>query len=120
VTPLRYVILRHENIDSPHFDLMFEMAPGGLLATWRSGVWPIESPTPLLRLGDHRRDYLTYEGALTGNRGRVRRIEAGTFVRETPSSGLIAVKLTADSVHHTIHLTLGPRGEPHWTVRPLQ
>jgi hypothetical protein len=32
----RYVILRHEGIDQPHFDLMFEAAPGALLATWRS------------------------------------------------------------------------------------
>ena len=42
---LRYVVLRQDGINEPHFDLMIETAPGSHLATWRSPVWPIESPT---------------------------------------------------------------------------
>jgi hypothetical protein len=57
--PLRYVILHHGGIADPHFDLMFETLPGSDLATWRSQAWPIEEPTPLTRLKDHRRLYLT-------------------------------------------------------------
>jgi len=114
---LRYVILRHENIAAPHFDLMFETTPGGLLATWRSDFWPIVQPTPLLRLGDHRRDYLTYEGPLTGNRGSVRRIEAGTFVRQTPSAAEIKVELTTGSATRKMQLTLDVGGERRWTAR---
>ena len=75
--PTRYVILRHDGIDHPHFDLMFETAPGSQLATWRSDVWPITRPTPVERLPDHRAAYLDYEGPVSNNRGRVSRVESG-------------------------------------------
>ncbi|MBV8780188.1 MAG: hypothetical protein JO353_02215 [Phycisphaerae bacterium] len=62
---------------------MIESEPGGLLMTWRSPVWPIERETALTRLADHRRDYLQYEGEISGNRGTVRRVASGW----TTSSG---------------------------------
>jgi hypothetical protein len=58
---------------------MFESEPGGLLVTWRSPVWPLEANAPLQRLGDHRRDYLSYEGPVSNDRGSVQRIGKGTF-----------------------------------------
>src|SRR5580765_1966878 len=68
---LRYVILHHTGVPTPHYDLMFETDPGSPLATWRSPTWPITDPTLLERLADHRRDYLEYQGPLTNNRGEV-------------------------------------------------
>src|SRR5438270_849624 len=44
---LRYVVLRHDGIDDPHFDLTFETSSGPALATWRSPQWPIERETML-------------------------------------------------------------------------
>ena len=41
MAPLQYVILRHEEIAEPHFDLMFETLPGSELATWQAERWPI-------------------------------------------------------------------------------
>jgi len=79
VAPLRFVILRHEGFDEDHFDLMFESEPGGPLVTWRSPIWPLEDQTPLQRLSDHRRDYLSYEGPVSNDRGSVKRIAEGTF-----------------------------------------
>jgi hypothetical protein len=79
MSPLRYVILRHEGIDPPHFDLMFETAPGSPLATWRGEMWPITTAAPLTRLADHRNAYLSYEGPLSENRGSVRQVESGEF-----------------------------------------
>ena len=84
---LRYVVLRHDGIDPPHYDLMFETSPGSALATWRSDEWPITSRTRIERIGDHRREYLEYEGSLSGNRGFVRRIDAGTHVLRQPENG---------------------------------
>jgi len=78
MSPLRYVVLRHEGVIPPHYDLMFETAAGSKLATWRSEIWPINRPVSLERLGDHRRDYLEYEGPLSGDRGFVRRVTSGT------------------------------------------
>src|SRR5258706_5113599 len=75
--PLRFAILHHTGVPTPHFDLMFETAPGSPLATWRSPVWPILQPTPIERLDDHRRDYLDYQGPVSNDRGHVRRVAGG-------------------------------------------
>jgi hypothetical protein len=74
---IRFVVLKHEGIPDPHFDLMFQRRGAESLTTWRSSVWPIIGSTPLLRLADHRLIYLDFEGPLTRNRGFVRRISAG-------------------------------------------
>jgi hypothetical protein len=72
-----YVILRHDGVEHPHFDLMFQTAPGSLLATWRAKVWRPTEAINVERLGDHRQAYLTFEGKLSGDRGEVRRVEQG-------------------------------------------
>ena len=76
--PLQFVILRHEEVAEPHFDLMFETLPGSGLATWRSPVWPIEETIELVRLKEHRRAFLDFQGELTGHRGRVYPLARGT------------------------------------------
>ena len=81
VNGLRYVVLRHEGIPDPHFDLMFELEAGSPLATWRSDSWPPPPGRSIRRIGDHRREYLGYEGPVSNDRGSVRRIEAGTYER---------------------------------------
>lgn len=76
---MRYVILHHEDIPNPHFDLLFETSPIANLVTWRSDVWPILTEISLLKQPDHRREYLVYEGPVSGDRGRVTRVEAGEY-----------------------------------------
>ena len=77
---LRYVVLRHEGVPEPHFDLMIEHGAAHGLMTWRSPVWPIHQTVQLQALGEHRRDYLDYEGPVSGGRGYVRRVAAGTYL----------------------------------------
>jgi len=74
---LPYVILRHEGVEMPHFDWMFQADPAGELATWRSAVWPPAGEVVLERLADHRKAYLTFEGEISGGRGSVRRVAQG-------------------------------------------
>jgi hypothetical protein len=78
IQTVQFVVLHHEGIDEPHFDLMLETSPGSPLATWRSPRWPIDQPTELIQLPEHRREYLTYEGEVSGGRGTVRRVAAGS------------------------------------------
>ena len=82
--PPRYVVLHHTGVAQPHYDLMFESHPGSGLKTWRSPHWPIDRPTPLEPLADHRAEYLTYEGPVSGGGGSVERVEHGRYV-VTPS-----------------------------------
>ena len=91
---LRYVILRHEGVPEPHFDLMFEIAEGSKLATWRSPSWPPVTSQRIEKLVDHRREYLTYEGPISNDRGRVTRVESGTYEPLPGSHGqAVAFKL---------------------------
>ena len=88
MTGLRYVVLRHEGVEVPHFDLMFETCePPFPLRTFRSLHWPITSRIEVERLADHRRAYLDYEGPLSGGRGRVTRVEAGVYDSQAGSDG---------------------------------
>jgi hypothetical protein len=80
MSQLHYVILHHEGIGLPHFDLMFELEPGAALSTWRCEQWPVRDRIRITRLLDHRRDYLEYEGPISGGRGHVRRVASGQYL----------------------------------------
>jgi hypothetical protein len=90
---LNYVILRHEGIEQPHFDLLFETSPGSDLATWRATEWPVTNLTELTHLRNHRRFYLTHEGAVSGDRGSVRRIHEGTHQIKADNAAELVVLL---------------------------
>ena len=91
--PLRYVVLRHEGVDEPHFDLMFETKPGSDLVTWRVDEWPITGKCTFTPLRPHRRAYLQYEGAISADRGQVHRIESGQHEIEEDSPQQLIVRL---------------------------
>jgi hypothetical protein len=103
----RFVLLYHEcppdYVRSSHWDLMLEA--GDALRTWAVAKLPrdwraawersaeIAADCPALadsnlvaaeQLGDHRLAYLQEEGPLSGNRGSVRRIDAGTYEGDDP------------------------------------
>lgn len=73
----RFVILEHDH-PHLHWDLMLEEADG--LRTWR-----LPSPEfsneemEAVALPPHRKEYLDYEGPVSGGRGVVKRVKAGTF-----------------------------------------
>ncbi len=84
----RYVILQHSPTpgkklprDAPeHFDWMFEL--GETLATWATdelSVLDRDVTMPATKLANHRKEYLDYQGELSGGRGVVARIESGQF-----------------------------------------
>jgi hypothetical protein len=73
----RFVLLEHDH-PSVHWDLMLE--EGDSLRTWRLpaphfGVEPMNAEP----LAPHRLAYLDYEGPVSGGRGSVKRVDAGTY-----------------------------------------
>ncbi len=77
---VRYVVLRHTGVVPEHFDLMIQLPGAERLATWRILIppetWGRQMPAAE-RLADHRVAYLTYEGAVSGGRGEVKRVAEG-------------------------------------------
>jgi hypothetical protein len=115
-----YVILHHTGHGPEHWDLMLEV--GESLATWQL----LEDPHRIggealnaCRIGDHRRAYLTLEGPVSGGRGRVKRIDRGTFewVERTERSWII--RLQGDLLQGTFKLALEHRRAKRWSFQRL-
>jgi hypothetical protein len=101
----RFVLLLHlcpgDRPRPTHFDLMLEA--DGVLWTWALTLLPLDwrklADDQLLvgesnrvsaeRLADHRLDYLMYEGPVSGDRGEVRRLEAGMYRRGTAATQFV-------------------------------
>jgi hypothetical protein len=72
-----FVLLEHR-WDGVHWDLMLDV--GDVLKTWAIDTEVVAGvDLPARALGDHRRLYLDYEGAISGGRGSVRRIDRGDY-----------------------------------------
>lgn len=113
---LRFAVLQHSGVDEPHYDLLFETAPGSGLATYRLASWPARCDQPALKLRDHRRIYLDYEGVVPGHRGRVDRVADGRVqVRPLAGGWLLS------QPDGTPFLLLEPPADPsepdRWTLR---
>jgi hypothetical protein len=118
---LRFVVLRHEGVASPHFDLMVEVTPDSPLITWRCDRWPIDRPTALTFLPDHRNLYLEYEGPISGDRGYVTRIEAGTYtLTSLDEDDPYCRKLTLYGRERLELWLLSPPGYSAWALEPAR
>jgi len=108
----RFAILRHDH-PVVHWDLFLES--GQVLRSWRLLAPLVSDATvPAEPLGDHRLLYLDYEGPVSGGRGAVTRMDAGTFVWELDAADGVVVQLTGSAFRGRLEL----RAEPaRWTCR---
>lgn len=112
---MKFVILDHKPAQSPpdsgssartdehHFDLMFEIAADEPLSTFATANLPSESGSSsvLIPLENHRREYLTYEGPVSNNRGSVTRHAHGTWTGELSDEAILS--FDDDSKHFAGH-----------------
>jgi hypothetical protein len=107
-----FVILLHSGHGARHYDLMLEQAEG--LATWQVAQDPAALPAgarlPARRLPDHRRAYLTYEGPVSGGRGSVQRIHAGSCKFLHAEDTRLRFRLEAPTCEGTFELTKQDEG----------
>ncbi len=124
----RFVLLYHDcpaGYERPsHWDLMLEA--DGSLRTWAlrelprgweaarertvalfSECAPVSgaNSVPAERLADHRIDYLEIEGPLSGERGVVRRVDAGNYEVVSGSAAGCRVRLTGENLSGEVLLT---------------
>lgn len=110
----RFVVLHHTGVPQPHFDLLFERRPDGPLVAFRLPIWPIKQSAPITELPDHRRHYLTYEGPISDDRGRVQRIVGGWADVQPHADGWTLVPTDCAS---PIHLFRDAAGA--WKIQTL-
>ena len=90
---LRFAVLEHDSPRGLHWDFLLET--GEALSTWALAQAPdTAGPIDAESLGDHRLDYLDYEGPVSGGRGAVARWDAGTyrFVRQTDRQLVVSLE----------------------------
>jgi hypothetical protein len=115
---VRWVVLHHTGVAEPHFDLMYEENPDGLLTTWRVPEWPVRQYVLCTELGVHRHDYLEYEGRVSQDRGEVHRVAAGMCRVETLLTRNVAIHIELWNRNDDPFFML-ERYEEGWTAVPL-
>lgn len=114
----RFVVLRHEQDGHRHFDLMIDIGPA--LATWKMSEPPETTrtaPQNCLRLPDHRRRYLDYQGPLAGNRGEVTRHDHGHCIVHTCSAKCWEVTFRGRELHGRVRLERTTQSGNDWSLR---
>ncbi len=99
---MRFVVLSHQTPPNyprgDHWDFMLEA--GGMLRTWALEAEPSSGRSIQAEaISDHRIEYLTYEGPISGGRGRVARWDAGTYETLEESVSLWRLRLAGDKLH---------------------
>jgi hypothetical protein len=115
----RFVVLLHETPAGyprgTHFDLMLE--DGGRLRTWAVERLPtVGHPVAAEQLADHRLEYLAFAGELTGGRGSVRRVEAGTYDVVADGPCLLVVRLAGERMCGVLTLAREAEADQRWVV----
>jgi hypothetical protein len=98
----QFVLLEH-TWNGVHWDFMLEA--GDVLRTWAIDA-PIVSgrDLPARALGDHRKIYLEYEGPIAGDRGHVRRVDAGTYRLQIWGQEHVRVELSGSQLVGNVDL----------------
>jgi len=114
----RFVILRHEpGTQGPrplHWDLLLES--GGVLRAWALERAPVPGATITAEaLADHRREYLDYDGPVSGGRGHVTRVDGGSYEVLRASERLLVVRLNGRAWAGEVKLTKAEDGQ-RWMV----
>jgi hypothetical protein len=105
----RFVVLEHTR-NGVHWDFMIE--EGGVLRTWALEAPPEAGrDIPARQLVDHRLEYLTYEGPISGDRGTVRRVAEGTYRTLASEDGRLILRLAGDQLVGTLDLYSSGSGE---------
>ena len=102
----RYVIQRHTTADGIHWDLMLEQ--GNVLTTFRLEEMPSEIRNQKIqaeRIFDHPLRFLTYEGPVQQETGRVRIVDRGTCHITECGDEAFALDFTGDVLGGDFTLT---------------
>jgi hypothetical protein len=117
---VRFVVLEHTDHAGVHFDLMIDA--GDSLATWKCPQPPesaINGERVCVRLEDHRRLYLDYEGPISGGRGEARQYDQGTCMVHQRTASRWELSFRGQRLIGRFALEPLPAGGDQWRLRPV-
>jgi len=116
-----FVIHIHSGYGPLHYDLMLQHEQS--LATWRFDASPADirpdQVLPAHRIRDHRLAYLSYEGPVSGGRGRVDVLDRGGCVLVSADESRWEIALTGKLLRGRFELMLADPKANAWTFRRL-
>jgi len=115
----RFTISQHTGSkEGDHYDLMLEQ--GETLKTWRLSNTAFLVSQVARQIKDHRKTYLEYEGEISGDRGRVKIWDTGSYSVDEWKEDRIQVALVGRTLKTRLILTLGPKHpedtDPRWNI----
>ena len=114
--PLRHQRLQHQR--RSHWDFMLE--DGDHLLAWALAESPVdEVETRALELPDHRLEYLTHEGPISGDRGTVKRIDAGQFDWRLQEMDAIDIELHGEVLNGAVRISRHAQQHWRWAIQRL-
>lgn len=118
--PRRFVVQHHVLSADHHWDLMLE--GDERLATWQLSVPPENctgGPVAAVRIADHRKVYLDYEGPVSGGRGSVSIVDSGTYRLESHSPEEWSFSMEGRILRGAFRLIRMPDEPGRWELRPV-
>ncbi len=123
-------LLLHTTDDGQHHDWLIgdpEAWPNAQARLWTARVqppstqWAALGQFPLTPLPPHRAIYLHYEGPISGNRGHVRRVDAGyaLVLLWQPQRAVLAVRMHGFTGRVELVMPRADTGAGEWTARVL-
>ncbi len=117
----RFVIHRHSGYGPTHYDLMLER--GEVLVTWQFDTDPtllaVGMELECRQIQDHRMIYLTYEGPVSKDRGRVERVERGQYVTTREDTDGIGLELAGEIIRGRFELVCTDEPNARWLLRAM-
>ncbi|MFW6154399.1 MAG: hypothetical protein ACOC95_04195 [Planctomycetota bacterium] len=111
-----FVVHHHIRPQGDHDDWMFEA--GSALITFQCPLAPealsAGEVVTVRRLADHRRAYLTYEGPVSGDRGRVRIVDRGRYEARIAPDGTWRIRMEGGASAGRFRLT--PAGNDRYQL----
>jgi len=116
-----FVIQIHSGYGQLHYDFM--LGRGAVLATWQLASRPeslaVGEAAAAKRIQDHRAAYLTYEGPVSGGRGQVSILDAGTYESLADREDRWEFRLAGRQILGRFELCRVAPDGPEWTLRRL-
>ncbi|MCA9245810.1 MAG: hypothetical protein KDA42_01815 [Planctomycetales bacterium] len=115
----RFVVLHHEcPSDRPrptHWDLLLE--DNSVLLAWALNCEPAADKEIVAEaIADHRREYLTYEGPVSGNRGSVRRWDAGEYDWLEKSAEKLVIRVAGEHLVGRLEMVRTSDASQRWRL----
>jgi hypothetical protein len=79
----------------------------------------LENEVEAVELADHRREYLDFEGELSGDRGSVSRVAEGSYILRDETADCLAIALEAALLEGFVDLSRENERSDSWTLMCL-